>query len=305
MLDRDQWAPPECGRGRDLTRRATRRSALALILLAAGERMPAAEAGDPPTGVVYVQSNDPNGKRTLEAAWEQKLAALRDLSDEHERFLREQPRALSGDGRAEIRRLAADLPALWSAPSTTDADRKEVLRQVVEEVVVAVEGETEWCGARVRWAGGGETLTRLHRPVASLEQLADRERLRRRIVELKGEGLTAPRIAERLDSEGLRAAGGGPITPAVVARLVRRYGLARERPDEVVVGRGESLVPDLARRLGVPPATVYSWARRGVVGSRRIGDGGHGRLVITGLGDRPDPGSIRQHMSAVEVGNGR
>ena len=97
--------------------------------------------------------------RTLEAAWERKLAALRELSDEHERYLRRQPRALSGEERAEIRRLAADLPALWSAPSTTDADRKEVLRQVVEEVVVTVEGRTEWCEARVRWAGSSSSPT--------------------------------------------------------------------------------------------------------------------------------------------------
>src|SRR5262249_1463482 len=103
--------------------------------------------------------------RTLEAAWEEKLAALRELSDGHERFLRQQPRALSGEEQAEIRRLAADLPALWSAPSTTDADRKEVLRQVVEDVVVTVEGQTEWCEALVRWSGGGETLARFRRPV--------------------------------------------------------------------------------------------------------------------------------------------
>src|SRR5262249_37630422 len=149
-----------------------------------------------------------------------------------------------------------------------DADRKEVLRQVVEDVVVTVEGQTEWCEALVRWSGGGETLARFRRPVARLEQLIDGERLRRRIVELKGEGLTAPGIAERLGAEGLRAAEGGPITAAAVSRLVRRYGLARERSDAAGVRRGEWLVPDLARRFGVPPGTVYSWARRGVVGSR-------------------------------------
>jgi hypothetical protein len=243
--------------------------------------------------------------RTLEAAWEEKLAALRQLSDEHEHLLRQQPRALSGEERAEVRRLAADLPALWSAPSTTDADRKEVLRQVIEEVVVTVEGQTEWCEARIRWAGGGETRSRLRRPVARLEQLADGERLRRRVVELKGEGLSVARIAERLEAEGLRAADGGLITAATVGRLVRRYGLARERADAAAVRRAEWLVPDLARRLGVPPATVYSWARRGVVSTRRIGDGGHRRLVITGLGSRPDLESIQRRMGAGEVGNGR
>lgn len=242
--------------------------------------------------------------RTLEAAWEQKLVVLRELSDEHEHFLHRQPRVLTGEEQAEIRRLAADLPALWSAASTTDADRKEILRQVIEEVVVTVEGRTEWCEARIRWAGGGETRTRLRRPVASLEQLADGDRLRRRVVELKGEGLSATRIAERLDAEGLRVADGRPISSAAVARLVRRYGLTRGRPDPAGIGGEEWLVPELARRLGVPPATIYSWAHRGVVGSRRIGDGGHGRLVITGLGERPALEAIRRHESNGEVDDG-
>ncbi len=130
--------------------------------------------------------------------------------------------------------------------------------------------------------------------MASLEHLADRERLRRRVGELKGEGPAAPRIAERLDTEGLREASVVPITAAAVGRLAKRYGLARERPVEVVVDRGEWLVPDLARRPGVPPATVYSRARRGVVGSRRAAAGDD---VSRGV-DEP-PGRAPEEVSGV------
>ena len=34
--------------------------------------------------------------------------------------------------REAIRRLATDIPAIWAAPTTTDADRKEILRQIIE-----------------------------------------------------------------------------------------------------------------------------------------------------------------------------
>ncbi|HEY2154138.1 MAG TPA: recombinase family protein [Isosphaeraceae bacterium] len=242
--------------------------------------------------------------RTLEAAWEQKLTTHRELCDQHERFHRSQPRVLGREEQEQIRRLAADLPALWGSPSTIDADRKEVLRQVVEEVVVTVEGETEWCEARVRWAGGCETLARLRRPVARLEQLVDSEELRRRVRELKAEGVTAPRIAERLDAEGLRPADGRPFTAAVVRRLLKRYGLGRTRRGAVDLGPGEWLVPELVQRLGVPPGTFYSWVRRGVIPSRRIGEGGSRRLVVTGLGERPDLGSIRRLVRNEEVNDG-
>src|SRR5262249_29119507 len=154
--------------------------------------------------------------------WEQKLVALRELSDRHERFLRSQPRVPDGDEREQIRRLATDLPALWAAASTTDADRKEVLRQVIEEVIVTVEGQTEWCEARIRWAGGSETRTRYRRPVSRLEQLGSAGGLRRRVAELRAEGLTAPALAARLNAEGLRASDGRPFTGPGVRRLLSR-----------------------------------------------------------------------------------
>lgn len=44
-------------------------------------------------------------------------------------------RRLTADERAAVRRLAADVPALWGAP-TTSADRTEVVRLLVDRVVV-------------------------------------------------------------------------------------------------------------------------------------------------------------------------
>jgi len=73
--------------------------------------------------------------RTLEAAWEEKLREQRKLEEEHERSCRELPRVLTEEERQAIRALAADLPALWSARTTTVEDRKAILRQVVDRVV--------------------------------------------------------------------------------------------------------------------------------------------------------------------------
>jgi hypothetical protein len=227
--------------------------------------------------------------RTLEAAWEQKLRAHRELVEQHERFLRRQPRLPGDEEREQIRRLAADLPALWESASTTDADRKEVFRQVIEEVAVTVEGRTEWAAVRVRWAGGRQTAIRLRRPVARLEQLGDAAVLPKRVGQLKAAGYTAPQMAELLDREGYRTTDGRPFTPEGVRRLHSRYGLSRARHDAACepgsLGPGEWLIPDLARHLGIPSATIYSWARRGVVSSRRVGGEKGDRVVITGLHD--------------------
>ena len=50
------------------------------------------------------------------------------LQEEYERFQRDQPRVLGREEREAIQELAADIPSLWSAPSTTSKERKEILR---------------------------------------------------------------------------------------------------------------------------------------------------------------------------------
>ena len=50
--------------------------------------------------------------------------------------------------------LAADLPALWHSPQTTAADRKEIVRLLVERVVVHVQADTEHATVDIAWRGG-------------------------------------------------------------------------------------------------------------------------------------------------------
>ena len=81
--------------------------------------------------------------RTLERQWEEALASEEQLKADHRRFLASQPVTLSASEREAIRRLASDLPALWYAETTTAADRQAIIRQLVERVVVTVQGESE------------------------------------------------------------------------------------------------------------------------------------------------------------------
>src|SRR5260221_236058 len=91
--------------------------------------------------------------RTLEQAWEETLQAQQALAEEYHRFLQQQPRVLTSEERAAIRRLPADIPSLWAAPTTTAADRKDIIRQVVERVDVAAQGTSEQVRARKESGG--------------------------------------------------------------------------------------------------------------------------------------------------------
>jgi hypothetical protein len=119
--------------------------------------------------------------RPLEHEWEAALAERAHLGEEYERYQRGRPARLSPAELAAIRALAGDIPALWAAPATTMADRKRLLRVVIESVQVTADGATERVHATVTWAGGQQTHADLLRPVARIDQLSYYPALMQRI----------------------------------------------------------------------------------------------------------------------------
>ena len=92
--------------------------------------------------------------RQLEKDWEAALAERERLGEEYDRFTASRPRILTEAERGQIRALAADIPAIWHAPTTTDADRKQLIRHLVERVQVEVLGTSEKVDVYVVWAAG-------------------------------------------------------------------------------------------------------------------------------------------------------
>src|SRR3954452_15833203 len=105
--------------------------------------------------------------RALERDWESALAEAERLTGDYARFRETQPLVLTTAEREAIRALAVDLPALWHAPTTTDADRKELLRVLIEKITVAVVGDSELVEVTITWAGGYETRGRAGRPAGA------------------------------------------------------------------------------------------------------------------------------------------
>ena len=107
---------------------------------------------------------------TLERRWEEALGQERQLQEEYDRFV-------AGAGTAERRGagphpgVGHDIPALWDAPSTTNVDRKQMIRCLVERVV-QVRCDSEFVDVTIHWAGGYESQHELVRPVATLRSAA-------------------------------------------------------------------------------------------------------------------------------------
>jgi DNA invertase Pin-like site-specific DNA recombinase len=142
--------------------------------------------------------------RSLEQRWEESLRAQSALQEEYDRFLQDQPRQLSEDERVRILALAGDIPTLWNSPQTPAADRKEIVRLLVERVVVHVRADSEQTGVDVVWRGGITTSHAIVRSVARYESLSDYRQLLERIGQLRHDGLTIARVAMQLNKEGHR-----------------------------------------------------------------------------------------------------
>ena len=103
--------------------------------------------------------------RGLEAEWEHALQAQSDAEAELTRREQARPATLTATERAAVLALGDDLGKVWHAPTTTDKDRKQLLRTLLDEVAITVhrdpvkgtvvpdrrQREMLPCG---RWAGG-------------------------------------------------------------------------------------------------------------------------------------------------------
>lgn len=208
--------------------------------------------------------------RTLEQRWEEALRAERHVRDDYDRFLREQPPRLGPEERARIAALSSDLPALWHDPGTTHQDRKEIVRHMVENVVVHVKHDSEYVTVTIHWRGGSTSAHEIVRPVQFYEQLRDFNTLMARVVALRQEGHTAAQIADCLNREGFSPPKRCDVfSPELVHKLMSRHEVRTQITYDAQLGPYEWWLPMLAEQIPVPAGKLADWARQGWLHSRK------------------------------------
>jgi DNA invertase Pin-like site-specific DNA recombinase len=229
--------------------------------------------------------------RELERRWEESLREQQRLQQEYDCFCAAQPARLSPREQEQIRALAQDIPELWSAESTTAQDRQRLVRILIERIVVTVQGQSEQVEVAIHWAGGFVSHHQVARGVQRYEQLADYPRLLARIEELRQQGKSMAEVACRLNEEGFRppkrvarfTAGmvGGFLTRFCQKGSSRQADRARQELE-----KGEWLLGDLARHLGMPQATLHRWRRVGWLQARKLATGGLWAVMAAGTEGR-------------------
>jgi hypothetical protein len=149
------------------------------------------------------------------------------------------------------------------------ADRKDIVRCLIERVEVQVRPDSEQTAVTIVWQGGWTSRHEVARAVLRYEQLHDYEQLRERLGQLRREGMSATTITARFNAEGFTPPyRRGPYTKAVVHQLLTRHGLRDVQP-EAALGQHEWRVVDLAAVLGLSPAKVRRWIRCGWLHGRQ------------------------------------
>jgi DNA invertase Pin-like site-specific DNA recombinase len=211
---------------------------------------------------------DPDNRlvaRGLEDEWEQSLRQLSKaqaaLAEREER----RPRALSQQERELLFTLGRDLELVWDAPTTTDRDRKELMRLLIEEVVLQLSEDKNNCHLVIRWKGGAITeldVDTAYRRQPTIKTDEDTIDLLRRLAV----HYTDEQIAGILNRQGRLTARGERFTAVRVQGLRYHRGIPRYQPGDADREDCELLpIARAAKVLGIAPSTLHRWIGDGFI----------------------------------------
>ena len=207
--------------------------------------------------------------RSLEARWEARLAALAEAEQALQAAQDTLPPLPSRD---DLEKLAADLPGLWNAPTTSARDRKRLLRTLIADVTVLPEPDRGKARIGIRWHTGATDELTIDRPVhpgTARRTPAAAIELARQL----GPATGNDELAARLNAAGYRTGHGREFDIDAVQWIRHAYKIPVPDP----CGPGEISVAEAARRLGCSTGVIYHWIHTGQLTARR---GPAGRFCI-------------------------
>jgi len=238
--------------------------------------------------------------RALERQWEDQLRALETLERDYQRWAAQQALTLTEPDRQAILTLATDFPRIWHATTTTDADRKHLLRLVIHSVSVDARRDSGYLWYQIRWQTGALSEHHLERAVHRYTEHPRFEALQQRVRELHAADRSDDDIAAILDAEGFRTARGRRFNGPLVWQLRQQWHLPTfphhgGGPMPVRWDDGTYSVAGAAQIVGVTPGTVYGWIHDGRLSGRQSAKGLPWQITLAD----EDIDSLRQYVQRV------
>jgi DNA invertase Pin-like site-specific DNA recombinase len=230
---------------------------------------------------------DPDNRlvaRSLERDWNEQLTEVERLQREHATVPKPTALQLTPQERQRIVALAQNVPAVWHALTTTQADRKQLLRYLIKDVTL--NRRESVIEVRIRWRT--EALTDLIVPRA--KRAADARRTASQVVARVSElapAHTAAQIAALLNEEGFRPGLGGSFTASKVEWIRVAYGVPLDCPEGPGFcpsgqrGDGRYSALAAAELLNVNVSTIADWCNAGTLACIRAGTHGPRWITLT------------------------
>ncbi len=218
--------------------------------------------------------------RGLETEWEERLRELDHAQAELDRRQRQRPVALTASERNALLALGQNLKQVWSAPTTTRRDQKELLRALLEEVIIAVFRDEYRAHLTLRWRGGRLTELDVHLPrsrPATVRTDEDTLALLRRLAAHYPDDV----IAGILNRQGRTTARGLRFTANLVGNTRRHWQIPRFEPKPGGPD-GELLsIKQAAKLLNLAPSTLHRWINEGFVAGEQVSPGAPWQIRLT------------------------
>jgi hypothetical protein len=218
--------------------------------------------------------------RGLEAEWEKRLRELAAAEMELRRREQQRPNPLGPEQLKRIQLLGSDIRRVWSADSITDRDRKELLRTLLEEVILNLKRAEGHAQLTLRWRGGAITV--LDVAVARFKPMGPRTdedtiSLLRRLAAIYPDEV----IAGILNRQERKTATGERFTANLVGNLRRYRNIPRFQPPaepptgELVSIRKAALI------LGMNTSSIHRWLADGFIAGEQVTPGAPWQIRIT------------------------
>ncbi|MCJ7555997.1 MAG: recombinase family protein [Gammaproteobacteria bacterium] len=208
--------------------------------------------------------------RNLERDWNEKLADVARLERVYAAAPRPSRLVASPDERTRILSLAQDFPTIWQASTTSNAERKQLLRFLVKDVTLTRREDDIHLG--VRWQTGAVSERALPRRQRIDEIWRTPSEVIERIRAL-APNQTDRQIAAQLNAEGLTTGVGQEFDRVRVRRVRLKYEIPAGCPempnprDNGPRGDGRYSAKAAARLLNVSIGTINQWCCTGKLAS--------------------------------------
>jgi len=218
--------------------------------------------------------------RGLEAEWENLLRDLAAAEMELRRREQRRPSTMGPEQLKAIQTLGSDIRRVWSATTTTDRDRKELLRTLLEEVVLNLKRAEGQAHLTLRWRGGAITL--LDVPVPRFRPMGPRTdedtiSLLGRLAALYPDEV----IAGILNRQERKTATGERFTANQVGSLRRYRNIPRFQPPAEPPAGDLVSIRKAAQILGMNTSSIHRWLADGFIAGEQVTPGAPRQIRIT------------------------